>query len=103
MARPRANLRLFVAAYPPIERSQRWLADLAELDLPPHRPTPLPQVHLTLLFIGDVPVRQLDRTIESIERSCGGIKPITLTPQRLVALPDEKPEQPARLVAVQTD
>jgi RNA 2',3'-cyclic 3'-phosphodiesterase len=103
VARPASNLRLFVAAYPELDVARQWLERLAGPDLPPSRLTPLHQVHLTLLFIGDTPVRQMDAAIESVERACSGIRAFELTPQRLIALPDEKPGQPARLIAVESD
>lgn len=103
MARPASNLRLFAAAYPPLELARRWLDQAAALDLPAHRPIPPEQVHLTLLFIGDTPVRQMDNTIESTERSCVGIDAFDLHTRAVIALPNEKPNLPARLVAMECD
>ena len=100
MAKPRDNLRLFVGLYPPAEMAEQMLAALADLKLPPHRLTPLDQVHMTLQFIGDTPVKDLDATIESVERARSGLPAIELVPLRLMALPRRGP---ARLVAAETD
>jgi 2'-5' RNA ligase len=100
MAKPRNMLRLFVAAYPPIELVRQMRAALKELDLPPHRLTPLDQIHLTLQFIGDTPTSDLDDTIESVRRSTQGLEVTELTPERLITLPERGPK---RLIAVQTD
>lgn len=104
------NLRLFVAIYPPqggregdpVRGSRDWLRAIRKLDPPlaNHRPTPPEQVHLTLQFIGDTPQGDLDRVIESIERSASGIAPFGLTPLRLMTLP---PRGRPRLVALETD
>src|SRR5690606_23530157 len=69
MAKPIANLRLFVAAYPPRETAEAMLEALRTLTLPDYRITPIEQVHLTLQFIGDTPARDLDETIESVRRA----------------------------------
>ncbi len=93
-----ATLRLFVAVYPPIETARAMLAFLRELHLTDSRQTPASQVHLTLHFIGDTPVKDLDGVTESVERSCTGLAPFELKPERLISLPIRRP----RLIAVQT-
>jgi 2'-5' RNA ligase len=98
MTRP-ANLRLFVAIHPPHEIAQGFLKATDSLNLPPHRPTPREQVHLTLQFIGDTPARKLESTIESMQRAVAGLPAFQLVPLRLITLP---PRGPARLVAAQT-
>lgn len=100
MAKPTANLRLFVAAYPPAESARAMLSALEPLALPPHRVTLLEQLHLTLQFIGDTPQTQMDATIESVQRAAAGLKAFQLTPRRLITLPERGP---TRLVAVETD
>jgi 2'-5' RNA ligase len=100
MARPVANLRLFVAIHPPLVIARQLLDAAAALDLPPHRETPPDQVHVTLQFIGDVPVRDLDRVIESVRRSASGLGRFELCPQRLITLPARGQ---SRLVAAETD
>ncbi|UCD74498.1 MAG: RNA 2',3'-cyclic phosphodiesterase [Phycisphaerales bacterium] len=102
MSKPTANLRLFVGVYPPREIAERLVAGLHRLKLPPHRFTPLPQVHMTLQFIGDTPSRQLDATIESVQRATGGLSGFSLTPLRLITLPNRRGAA-ARLVAAETD
>ena len=94
------QLRLFVAIYPPRALARTLLDALADLDLPQHRLTPLEQIHLTLLFIGDTPPRQVEGTIESARRATGGLEPFELTPLRLMALPKRGP---SRLIAAETD
>jgi 2'-5' RNA ligase len=100
MAKPRNNLRLFVGLYPPPEVAGQMLEALANLELPPHRATRPEQVHMTLQFIGDTPVKDLEATIESVERARSGLPPAELAPVRLMALPKRGP---ARLVAAETD
>lgn len=100
MARPVSNLRLFVAAYPPLAVAGAMLDALGPLRLPPHRVTRPDQLHLTLRFIGDTPASGLDAVIESVRRAAAGIGAFTLTPLRLVALPEPGP---ARLIAAETD
>jgi RNA 2',3'-cyclic 3'-phosphodiesterase len=101
MAKPTANLRLFVAIHPPVDSAQAMLESLHNLsDLPSHKPTALEQVHLTLQFIGDRPVKDLDETIESVQRALAGLAAFELAPQRLITLPERGP---ARLIACETD
>lgn len=100
MPRPSGPLRLFVAAHPPEADRRRLLDALAPLPLARHRPTPPEQVHLTLQFIGNVPPRDLDGVTESVRRATAGIGPFTLTPLRLITLPENGPP---RLVAAVTD
>lgn len=100
MSRRTDSLRLFVAAYPPAAIARDMLAALAPLDLPSGRDTPPEQLHLTLAFIGDTPVSELESVIESVRRSCSGLGRFTLTPRRLVTLPHRPPP---RLVALETD
>ncbi len=100
MSRPRSNLRLFVAIYPPPELSGELLGALQSHALPEHRTVPAEQVHMTLHFIGDVPAKQLDATIESVQRATAGISAFDLTVQRLITLGQRGR---ARLVAAETD
>jgi 2'-5' RNA ligase len=100
MAKPRTNLRLFVGIYPPAETARQMLAALEDLDLPHHRRTPVEQLHMTLQFIGDTPVKDLEATVESVDRSRAGLPPFELAPLRLMALPKRGP---SRLVAAETD
>jgi 2'-5' RNA ligase len=100
MSKPSLNMRMFVAAYPSHESARAMLRAAEKLSLPPHRMLPREQVHLTLQFIGDVPVNDLDAVTESVERSAAGLGAFTLTPARLISLPERGP---ARLVAAETD
>lgn len=100
MSRPVANLRLFVAAYPPEAIVRTLVARVEALPLPAYRLTPPAQVHLTLQFVGDTPARALESVIESAERSAAGLRAFELRVLGLVALPERGP---ARLLAARTD
>ncbi len=100
ITRPTANLRLFVAAYPPIESSLAMLRALESLPLESVRVVPAAQVHLTLQFVGDVPSRELDSITESVGRSAAGLQSFSLTPRRLLTLPERAHP---RLIAAETD
>lgn len=99
MSRPTSNLRLFAAIYPPAELAAALLAAIKPLPLPPHRATPVEQVHMTVQFIGDTPSAELDATIESVQRAVANLKQFDLRPARLISLPERGP---ARLVAAET-
>lgn len=100
MSRPRTNLRLFVAVYPPPELSAKLLAALQSHELPDYRIVAAEQVHVTLHFIGDTPSKQLDTTIESVQRATAGISAFDLTVQGLITL---GPRGLARLIGAETD
>ncbi len=100
MSRPTANLRMFVAVYPPPDAARALLGLLGSVDLPAHRVTPIEQVHLTLQFIGDVPQAELGSVIESVERSAAGVARFRLEAASLVFLP---PGPRARVVAASVD
>ena len=100
MSRPRSNLRLFIAIYPPLEMSAELVRSLQQHELPEHRLVPPQQVHMTLHFIGDVPTKQLDSTFESVQRATSGISAFNLTVYRLITFPHRGP---ARLVAAEMD
>lgn len=98
-------MRLFVALYPPPDVAQAMLALLSDAEhaagpLPTHRATPVSQVHMTLQFIGERREQDVDDVIESVRRSASGIGSFTLTPTRLITLPEQGPP---RLIALQTD
>lgn len=102
--------RLFAALYPPPESAAALLAALETVGAAGAnglRFVPPEQVHLTLQFIGDTPERDLPHTLESVERSCGGIDAFALTPLRLVTFPlvegDRRTREPPRLIAAITD
>lgn len=64
-------MRLFVAAYPPLEVVEGLQREALRLG-DGGRPTPAVQVHVTLQFIGDRSMRELEETVESVERACAG-------------------------------
>ncbi len=92
--------RLFLALHPPSDVARELLELLAALELPPHRPTPLDQLHMTVLFLGDVPERDVAKTIESAERAAASVAPFELRLRALEALPEQGL---ARLLAAATD
>jgi RNA 2',3'-cyclic 3'-phosphodiesterase len=98
MSKPTANLRLFAAIYPPLDVARSLIMALNGHELPRHRLTPIEQIHMTVQFIGDTPARELDATIESVQRGCSGISPFALQMQRLISLPERGQ---ARLIAVE--
>lgn len=94
-------LRLFVAIDPPEQVRRAMLGLLAGLSIDPrHRLTPLDQVHLTVQFIGDTDERELQDVAESVKRAAAGIGVFSLSPRRLISLPERGP---VRLVALETD
>lgn len=99
MTRPTANLRLFVALYPPVEAARALIDDVERADLPPHKLVRDDQVHLTVQFIGDTAVRDMDDVIESVRRSASGIGRFSLAIERFMMLPEGGP---ARLIAAET-
>jgi 2'-5' RNA ligase len=88
-----------VAVYPPPATARALLDRLADLDLPPHRPLPAEQVHMTLQFLGDTPAGELESVCESVARSGAGLAPFPLDLETLVRLPERGP---VRLVAART-
>jgi len=98
----RASARLFVAVYPPPDVAERLLGAMHACGWtgPDLAPTPLDQVHITLLFIGDTPARNVPEVIESVERACAGIAPFELRPIGLATLPIQGPP---RVIAALTD
>ena len=100
MSRPQTNLRLFVAAYPPIEITNKLLSELSNLQLPEYRAVKAEQVHLTIQFIGDVATKKLDETIESVKRSASGLRAFDLWICKLITLPSRGP---SRLIAAEAD
>ncbi|MCH8822246.1 MAG: RNA 2',3'-cyclic phosphodiesterase [Planctomycetes bacterium] len=100
MSRPQKNLRLFIAAYPPLEITKKLSSALNNLQLPEYRAVIAVQVHLTIQFIGDVPTKKLDETIESVERAASGLRAFDLNVKGLITLPVRGP---TRLIAAETD
>ncbi|RMH09806.1 MAG: RNA 2',3'-cyclic phosphodiesterase [Planctomycetota bacterium] len=99
MPRHEPRVRLFIAIYPP-RACVRALADAAaSLDLPPHRPVPIDQIHLTVHFVGPVHRREVDRVRETLSRAARGIGTFELQPHRLIVLPPRD----CRLVAAETN
>ena len=94
------TIRLFVGLYPPIDAAQSMLALLDSVQLAPHRLTSPQQVHLTVQFIGDRKVDELNSIWESVLRSAAGIESFELQPLRVITLPQRGR---ARLVAIETD
>lgn len=70
-------MRLFVALYPPPDLAaalvERATALAPQAGLRDPRPIPADKVHLTLLFLGDRGVRELESVRESVARSVAGL------------------------------
>ncbi|MFT3686108.1 MAG: RNA 2',3'-cyclic phosphodiesterase [Phycisphaerales bacterium] len=71
--------------------------------LPPHRLIPTDQLHLTLAFIGETRAKEVREVKESVDRSCSGLHPFTLTAERLITIPTPDDGGPPRLLAAATD
>lgn len=89
-------LRLFIAAYPPPEIAAALVDAARGLGLSSLKPSSPDQVHITLLFIGDTDERRLDETAESMHRAASGVRAMSLSVDRLIALPERGD---ARLIA----
>ena len=97
---PSGPLRLFVSVRPDAAIAAR-MAALLPPGLPPAaRPVPVPQIHLTLQFIGETAPSRVDEVVESIAAAVAGLRVQRLAPQSLRLLPERGP---ARLVAMVTD
>lgn len=93
--------RLFVAIHPPRATTVALLEALGEVEgLPEHRVTPPHRMHLTVLFVGEVEPRDLERCAESVERAASGVRAFELHPQTLITLPQSGA---ARLIAAGVD
>jgi 2'-5' RNA ligase len=90
-------MRLFVAAYPPLEVVEGLQREALRLG-DGGRPTPPGQVHLTLQFIGERSMRELDETIESVERACAGQVAMEAVVSRVRTWPVG--DQPSMVVAL---
>ncbi len=73
---------------------------LAPMGLPEHKLTPVEQVHITLVFLGDRRATEVADIEESIAGACKGIRACVVRPVRLISLPEKGA---ARLVAAETD
>jgi 2'-5' RNA ligase len=93
MKRELESLRLFVAAYPPIEIARTLSRAVPKALLPFVRITAPDQIHLTLMFLGRVMPKELDAVAESVERSCAGLGPFQLSFEKLTALPHRGPKR----------
>lgn len=89
-----------MAVYPPAETARSLARAVGAMDAAPHRLTPLEQVHLTLLFIGDTDPEDMAGVIESVERSAAGLGAFELRPLRLATMPRRGTP---RLIAAITD
>jgi 2'-5' RNA ligase len=94
-ARP---LRLFVAAYPPPDVARALVDHVAAMPLRSFRVSPAEQVHLTLQFIGDTDLREVDAVQESVQRAASGLPPASVAVSTLISLPERGR---ARLVAAE--
>jgi 2'-5' RNA ligase len=63
------------------------------------RRTPVEQIHMTVLFLGDRPEAVLDRIASEARTLAAGTGPIRLTPKEVVSMPSHSPP---RLIALET-
>jgi 2'-5' RNA ligase len=89
-------VRLFVAAYPPVEVVKSLLDQLGAMKPKGLKLSPPEHVHLTLQFIGDTELRDLEEVQESVLRAASGLAPATIRVEALISLPERGR---ARLVA----
>ena len=88
----RRPMRLFCALHPTAPEATLLLDPLQALEpLPEHRRTPVAQVHMTALFIGDVDQQDLDEVKKSVERAASGVQPFDWQPDRIETLPARGP------------
>lgn len=100
-----ATFRLFVALVPdaPAATLLHDAAAAMAARLPPHRLIPSEQLHMTLAFIGDTRAKEVREVKESVDRSCAGLEPFTLTALRIATIPTPEDGGPPRLIAAVTD
>ena len=90
-----------MAVYPPVDLVRALLERVQALPLPPRsRMTPADQVHMTLQFIGDTPVAEMEDVQESVRRAAAGVPAFELPLRQLIALPERGH---ARLIAAETE
>jgi len=83
------RVRLFCALHPDRMSAGGLLEALgAAEDLPPHRLTPEHQIHMTMVFIGEVDLADVAEIKESVERAAAAVEPICWSPDRIGTLPD---------------
>lgn len=88
----RRKLRLFCALHPTAEEASLLLDFLPNLEsLPPHQPTASDQLHMTVLFIGDIAQQDLDEVKKSVERAAIAVQPVQWQPDRIDTLPERGP------------
>lgn len=86
------SIRLFVAATLPETLKQELQEQLQVYEHPSIRPVPQQNLHLTLFFLGNVPVEQLSSIKQAIREVAQRHQPFTLEFERTEAGP--KPKQP---------
>ena len=93
-------MRLFVSIDPPAEIADQLARVAALAGWPGARVTAADHIHLTAHFIGEVGQRELERTLESVDRAAAGLGPFTLTLSGLAVFPEGGPP---RVIAVLAD
>jgi len=82
------RLRLFCALHSDPAAAQQLIAAVESIEsLPDHRLTPLHQIHMTLLFIGDVDASDLDEVSESVLRAASAVEPLQWRVEGIGTLP----------------
>lgn len=98
MAEAPTKLRLFLALYPPPEIA-RAMPDLVRgVSRGKARRTPVDQIHMTVVFLGDRPEREVEKITLEARSIATATGPIRLAPERIVSMPEHAPP---RLVALE--
>ncbi|MGE4618317.1 MAG: 2'-5' RNA ligase family protein [Planctomycetota bacterium] len=86
------RMRLFCALHPTMDEARLLTDPLDSLEpLPDHRRTVIDQIHMTVLFIGEVARKDLADVKESVERAAVGVPPFCWQPDRIQTLPSRGP------------
>lgn len=86
-----------------LRAGRAYLHDLAtQFDGATAQYVPAEQVHLTVHFFGNVAPRQLNETIESIDRAKKGLHAFALAPTDIITLPRHGRRSRPRLIAMET-
>lgn len=89
-----ANRRVFVAAYPDEDAARRLRAAWESLSRRLGRPAEdrleaIHRLHLTLMFVGDTPEREMPRVVETVAAASRGVPRGVVSLCRVVTLPGE--------------
>lgn len=84
--------------YPPTEVAQPMADLIRGVSRGKARRTPVDQIHMTVVFLGDRPERDVERITREARSISASTGPIKLKPERIIAMPENVPP---RLVALE--